>query len=186
MGKTLKFLPPTKRDGKLVVKIDEEDVKEQSEQWKTTLVGYVIGDKPIESLMDNYVTNVWNSVAKPHILVHDEGRDTIDCWYLEQENAWTRKEEGGYQNCNGRRPKWRKVEPKVSKVWVAKLNHPELGDIEPMNVTEEEVPAQMDGITDHDSRPMESGWAHFVLDDCPHNKSMDLENKAPCEAYHPP
>ncbi|MCD7464145.1 hypothetical protein HAX54_052197 [Datura stramonium] len=42
MGKTLKFMPPTSRDGKLIVKIVEEDVNLQAKQWETSLIGYVV------------------------------------------------------------------------------------------------------------------------------------------------
>ncbi|PHU19801.1 hypothetical protein BC332_10952 [Capsicum chinense] len=36
-------------------------------------VGYVIGDGPYEKLLDNLVTRFWIFVAKPLILIHDEG-----------------------------------------------------------------------------------------------------------------
>ncbi|XP_019248485.1 PREDICTED: uncharacterized protein LOC109227745 [Nicotiana attenuata] len=60
-------------DGTFVVQIEEEDTRAQEESLKNALIGYVLGDNPYEKSMENYVTNVWNFVAKPKILYHDEG-----------------------------------------------------------------------------------------------------------------
>lgn len=73
MGKPLTFVPLIEREGQLIVKIDEADVRSQVEYWQTALIGYVIGDTPYELAMDNYVTNVWNFVTKPQVLLHPNG-----------------------------------------------------------------------------------------------------------------
>ncbi|XP_070045727.1 uncharacterized protein [Nicotiana tomentosiformis] len=73
MGKPLTYVPPSMRDGKLVVKILAKDIKSQEEFWNTALIGYVLGDTPYARSMDNYVTMVWNFVTKPKIQYHDEG-----------------------------------------------------------------------------------------------------------------
>ncbi|XP_019251326.1 PREDICTED: uncharacterized protein LOC109230263 [Nicotiana attenuata] len=61
------------RDGKLVVKIVDDDIKAQKEVSNSTLIGYALGDTPYVRSMDNSVNTVWNFVAKPKILYHDEG-----------------------------------------------------------------------------------------------------------------
>ncbi|KAK4706906.1 hypothetical protein R3W88_033549 [Solanum pinnatisectum] len=73
MGKSLDYDPPTVRDGKLVVKLMKEDIRESDEHWATSLIGYVLGDTPFEKCMDNYVIAVWNFVHKPQILYHSDG-----------------------------------------------------------------------------------------------------------------
>ncbi|XP_019230721.1 PREDICTED: uncharacterized protein LOC109211625 [Nicotiana attenuata] len=73
MGKPLTYVPPSIRDGKVVVKIVEDDIKTQKEVWNSALIGYVLGDTPYVRSMDNYVSTVWNFVAKPKILYHEEG-----------------------------------------------------------------------------------------------------------------
>ncbi|XP_070040906.1 uncharacterized protein [Nicotiana tomentosiformis] len=73
MGKPLTYVPPSMRDGKLVVKIVADDIKSHEELWNSALIGYILGDTPYARSMDNYVTTVWNFVAKPKILYHEEG-----------------------------------------------------------------------------------------------------------------
>ncbi|MCD7458515.1 hypothetical protein HAX54_038431 [Datura stramonium] len=63
MLKTLKFIPPTSPEAKLIVKIAEDDVHLEAKQWETSRVGYVIGDKPYDRLMENCITSFWNFVA---------------------------------------------------------------------------------------------------------------------------
>ncbi|OIT24741.1 hypothetical protein A4A49_36675 [Nicotiana attenuata] len=55
MGKPLTCVPPSMRDGKVVVKIVEDDIKAQQEKWNSALIGYVLGDTPYVRSMDNYV-----------------------------------------------------------------------------------------------------------------------------------
>lgn len=73
MGKSLTYIPPITRDGKINVKIEEIDIKAQESYWKSALIGYMIGDNPYMNSMDNYVTNVWGFVSKPRYMLHDEG-----------------------------------------------------------------------------------------------------------------
>ncbi|XP_019261619.1 PREDICTED: uncharacterized protein LOC109239501 [Nicotiana attenuata] len=73
MGKTLSFVPPTDRDGKKIVKLSEDDLQSQADYWKTSLIGYIIGENPYEKAMENFVLNMWNFVTKPQILIRSEG-----------------------------------------------------------------------------------------------------------------
>lgn len=58
MGKPLSYIPPSMRDGKLVVKIDKEDIKSQEDFWTSALIGCVLEDTPFARSTDNYVTTV--------------------------------------------------------------------------------------------------------------------------------
>lgn len=73
MGKPLSFIPSIDRDGKRIVKLNKEDLQSQANYWKTSLIGYIIGENPYEKAMDNFITNVRNFVTKPQILIHSEG-----------------------------------------------------------------------------------------------------------------
>ncbi|XP_019259048.1 PREDICTED: uncharacterized protein LOC109237226 [Nicotiana attenuata] len=73
MGMRLEYIPPSHRDGKIVIQIEEEDVSELKEHWATALIGYVLGDTPYEKSMESYVESVWDFVTRPQILYHQEG-----------------------------------------------------------------------------------------------------------------
>ncbi|XP_070029314.1 uncharacterized protein [Nicotiana sylvestris] len=73
MGMRLEYIPPSHRDGKIVIQIEEEDVSELKEHWATALIGYVLGDTPYEKSMESYVESVWDFVNRPQILYHQEG-----------------------------------------------------------------------------------------------------------------
>lgn len=73
MGMKLEYVPPSHRDGKIVIQIVEEDVSMLNEHWATALIGYVLGDAPYEKSMENYVEFVWDFVTKPQILYHKDG-----------------------------------------------------------------------------------------------------------------
>ncbi|XP_019265468.1 PREDICTED: uncharacterized protein LOC109243031 [Nicotiana attenuata] len=73
MGMQLEYVPPSRREGKVIIQIEEEDVNELKEYWDNALIGYVLGDTPYEKSMVNYVESVWDFVDKPQILYHHEG-----------------------------------------------------------------------------------------------------------------
>ncbi|OIT38395.1 hypothetical protein A4A49_16155 [Nicotiana attenuata] len=73
MGMRLEYVPPSHRDGKVVIQIEKEDVSELNEYWATALIGNVLGDTPYEKSMENYVESVWDFVTKPQILYHQDG-----------------------------------------------------------------------------------------------------------------
>nr|XP_016441125.1 PREDICTED: uncharacterized protein LOC107766790 [Nicotiana tabacum] len=73
MGMRLDYVPPIHRDGKIVVQIVEEDVRELNDHWATALIGYVLGDTPYEKSMEAYIASVWDFVPKPQILYHSDG-----------------------------------------------------------------------------------------------------------------
>ncbi|OIT18954.1 PREDICTED: uncharacterized protein LOC109222056 [Nicotiana attenuata] len=73
MGMRLEYVPPSHRDGKVVIQIEEEDVSKLNEYWGTALIGYALGDTPYEKSMENYVESVWDFVTRPQILYHQEG-----------------------------------------------------------------------------------------------------------------
>lgn len=69
-GKTLNYVPPVTLDGKIVVTIVEDDLKDQSHYWKNSLISFVVGDTPYQKSMEYFVENVWNFVEKPQTLGH--------------------------------------------------------------------------------------------------------------------
>ncbi|OIT37131.1 hypothetical protein A4A49_01996 [Nicotiana attenuata] len=73
MGMKLDYVPPSHREGKVVIQIEEEDVNELKEYWDNALTGYVLGDTPYEKSMVSYVESVWDFLDKPQILYHRDG-----------------------------------------------------------------------------------------------------------------
>ncbi|KAM3342483.1 hypothetical protein P3S68_027449 [Capsicum galapagoense] len=71
--KTLNYVPPATREGKIVVTIVEGDLEKQSHYWKNSLIGFVVGDTPYQKSMENFVENIWKLVEKPQTLGHDTG-----------------------------------------------------------------------------------------------------------------
>lgn len=55
LGKPLKFIPPISVDGKTLVYLSDDDVKPQIEYWGNALIGYVVGENPFASSMEQYV-----------------------------------------------------------------------------------------------------------------------------------
>ncbi|KAG5571936.1 hypothetical protein H5410_061702 [Solanum commersonii] len=62
-GKVLSYIPPSSKEGKIYVSIQQEDLIEQVDYWKSTLIGYVIGDTPYMKIMENFV--VASAIGKP-------------------------------------------------------------------------------------------------------------------------
>nr|XP_009788503.1 PREDICTED: uncharacterized protein LOC104236304 [Nicotiana sylvestris] len=73
MGMKLEYVPPSHKDGKVVIQIEENDVSDLKEYWETALIGYVLGDTAYEKSMVSYVEIVWDFVSKPQILYHHDG-----------------------------------------------------------------------------------------------------------------
>ncbi|OIT40013.1 hypothetical protein A4A49_51747 [Nicotiana attenuata] len=73
MGMRLEYIPPSHRDGKIVIQIEESDVRELKDYWENALIGYVLGYTPYERSMVSYVETAWDFVTKPQILYHQDG-----------------------------------------------------------------------------------------------------------------
>lgn len=69
----LSYVPPTSKQGKISVSIEEDDIRSQTEYWKHALIGYVIGDTPYLMPLEAYIMNVWKCLVKPQVLGHDDG-----------------------------------------------------------------------------------------------------------------
>lgn len=72
-GKSLSYVPPTSKQGKISVRIVKDDICIQIEYWKHSLIGYVIGDTPYMKSMEAYIMNVWKCPVKPQVLGLDNG-----------------------------------------------------------------------------------------------------------------
>ncbi|XP_060195078.1 uncharacterized protein LOC132624291 [Lycium barbarum] len=72
-GMPLAYVAPTVVDGKPVVYVEEDEVKQQTQNWMNALVVYTMGDTPSYTFMSNYVARNWNTVACPEVYYHDEG-----------------------------------------------------------------------------------------------------------------
>ncbi|XP_060200722.1 uncharacterized protein LOC132628988 [Lycium barbarum] len=69
----LAYVAPTVVDEKPVVYVEEDEVKQQTQNWMNALVVYTMGDTLSYTYMSNYVTRNWNIVAFPEVYYHDEG-----------------------------------------------------------------------------------------------------------------
>nr|XP_016491468.1 PREDICTED: uncharacterized protein LOC107811113 [Nicotiana tabacum] len=87
MGMRLEYIPPSHRDGKIVIQIEEEDVSGLKEHWATPLIGYVLGDTPYEKSMESYVESVWDFVNRPQIIYHQEGYYVFRFTTVEERDA---------------------------------------------------------------------------------------------------
>ncbi|WMV44256.1 hypothetical protein MTR67_037641 [Solanum verrucosum] len=55
MGKPLAYIPPSSKDGKIIVNIEKEELLEQQKYWKNSLIGYAIGDSPYVKTLESFV-----------------------------------------------------------------------------------------------------------------------------------
>ncbi|KAK4707080.1 hypothetical protein R3W88_033378 [Solanum pinnatisectum] len=54
MGKSLAYIPPSSKDGKIIVNIEKEDLLEQQKYWENLQIGYVIGDSPYVKTLESF------------------------------------------------------------------------------------------------------------------------------------
>lgn len=109
-GMSLTFIPPVVIDGKQIIRIEEDEVLQQTKEWDKALVIYVVGDNPNFTYMSNYIARTWNNVAKPTLFLHDEG------WYIVK---FQRKNEKNEVLCWG--PYTLNSKPLILKEWTPKL-----------------------------------------------------------------
>ncbi|KAG5575962.1 hypothetical protein H5410_056096 [Solanum commersonii] len=61
------------KEGKLVVKLSEEDKEIGNEIWSNAIILYVIGNTPSIGAIMRFITTEWNFVAKPKVYMHNDG-----------------------------------------------------------------------------------------------------------------
>lgn len=60
-GKVLSYVPPSSKEGKVYVSIEQEDLIEQAEYRKSAIIGYIIGDTPYMKTMEKFVVHNWKN-----------------------------------------------------------------------------------------------------------------------------
>ncbi|XP_016512276.1 uncharacterized protein LOC107829318 [Nicotiana tabacum] len=56
-----------------MAKLNPNEVEQQCQRWKTTLIGYVLGGNPSFKEMLKFVYGVWNLVTTHTVFLHDDG-----------------------------------------------------------------------------------------------------------------
>ncbi|XP_019252654.1 PREDICTED: uncharacterized protein LOC109231445 [Nicotiana attenuata] len=69
-----------------MAKLNPTEIEKQTQKWKTTLIGYVLGGNPSFKEMLKFVYGVWNTVTTPTVLLHDDGYFIFKFEYLEDKN----------------------------------------------------------------------------------------------------
>ncbi|OIT40527.1 hypothetical protein A4A49_04466 [Nicotiana attenuata] len=72
-GMQLNFYPPIVKNGVKMAKLNPKEIEQQSQRWKTALIGYVLGGNPSFKEMLKFVYGVWSTVTTPTVLLHDDG-----------------------------------------------------------------------------------------------------------------
>ncbi|XP_009770244.1 uncharacterized protein [Nicotiana sylvestris] len=72
-GMALSYVNPTVINVKVVAQLDKEEVEQETQNWKSDLIVYIIGDIPGYNYMKNYVAQNWAIVGEPEVFLHDEG-----------------------------------------------------------------------------------------------------------------
>ena len=62
-GMQLSYFLPQVVDGQEVVQLEEKEVQEEEQKWKSALIAYVIGDCPSYNTMTRYIMLNWSSVS---------------------------------------------------------------------------------------------------------------------------
>lgn len=89
-GKKLSYVPPSSKEGKLIVNIEAYDLKEQEKYWKIAIIGYVIGNTPYLKAMKSYISQAWSFAQKPQVLLHNEGYFIFRFNSMEDCEGWSR------------------------------------------------------------------------------------------------
>ncbi|XP_019267318.1 PREDICTED: uncharacterized protein LOC109244650 [Nicotiana attenuata] len=71
-GMNLQFIAPIVQNGEKMVKLEADDVEQETEKWKNAIVIYVIGESPSIGAMDRFVNSMGKYSAKPQIYYHNE------------------------------------------------------------------------------------------------------------------
>lgn len=69
----LDFIPPQIIDGKLMIILEEEEIKEIDQNWSNAFVIDNKGDTPNYTFISNYVANNWKGVTLSELYLHGEG-----------------------------------------------------------------------------------------------------------------
>lgn len=68
----LRYVAPIIQEGKTIVKLEPEDIEEESTKWKLAIVLYVIGDSPSLGAVKRFLTIQWKLAEKTQIYYHND------------------------------------------------------------------------------------------------------------------
>nr|XP_016466880.1 PREDICTED: uncharacterized protein LOC107789555 [Nicotiana tabacum] len=71
-GMQLEYYPPIIKEGVKVVRLNQIEVKDKTQKWQASLIGYVLGGNSSFKDMFNFVYGVWSFVATPQVFLHDD------------------------------------------------------------------------------------------------------------------
>lgn len=72
-GKPLQFSSPLFREGKVVVKVDVNEVNSLNKIWNNSIVLNVVGQTSTIDSVYRYVGAAWNNVSRLKVFFHSEG-----------------------------------------------------------------------------------------------------------------
>ncbi|XP_075108979.1 uncharacterized protein LOC142180802 [Nicotiana tabacum] len=71
-GMNLRYIPPSIQKGKTIVKLEQEDIEEESEKWKMAIIMYVIGDSPSMEAAERFLVTQWRFAEKHQVYYHND------------------------------------------------------------------------------------------------------------------
>ncbi|XP_019229452.1 PREDICTED: uncharacterized protein LOC109210484 [Nicotiana attenuata] len=72
-GMKLDYYAPVMKEATKIVRLNRAEVAEQTQKWKETVIGYVLGENPSFKEMLKFVYEVWNFINAPQVFLHDDG-----------------------------------------------------------------------------------------------------------------
>ncbi|XP_021860851.1 uncharacterized protein [Spinacia oleracea] len=85
-GVSVSFVTPVLQDGKKIAQLQEDEMTELTEKWKSSMVMYVVGDSPTIASVKRYMEGMWNSVTQPQVFFQDDGYFIIKFMNIEDRN----------------------------------------------------------------------------------------------------
>ncbi|XP_019239744.1 PREDICTED: uncharacterized protein LOC109219729 [Nicotiana attenuata] len=71
-GMNLRYIPPSIQEGKTIVKLEQEDIEEESAKWRMAIILYVIGDSPSIGAVERFLITQWKFGEKPQVYYHND------------------------------------------------------------------------------------------------------------------
>lgn len=54
-GMSLRYVPASIQEGKTIVKLEQEDIEEESAKWRLAIILYVIGESPSIGAVERFL-----------------------------------------------------------------------------------------------------------------------------------
>lgn len=62
---SLGYINPAMKNGEKVIELKKEEVDKATEEWKQSLILFVVGDSPTIVVVERYIVLQVNSMSKP-------------------------------------------------------------------------------------------------------------------------